>query len=936
MRSNDMPQRVGIEALVGREREIAGVRALLVESAARNEARCAVITGSAGIGKSRLATEIGRVAAEMGTAVWWGRGDTSGRAAPFATLTDVIARLADIGPSDSLSARRSKLKARLAKRVDPDALWQTAVVLGEAMGVPFVTGAADDDDGDAQAAASVLLADLTMRAFEELLGAELGAGPIVLVLDDAHAADLPSMRLFDAALRNLAGRAFSVVAIGAATLVTTFPTLFVGHPDAAFELSELTEAHARALLGALASDRVHPADLEAAAATAGGNPFVLEQLARSLTPVSAAPIVPPTFGAPGTAVSASAISAAAGSASAISVAGLGSTPIPGVPRTVAGVAQARIEAASPATRWLLRAASVLGEVFARDDLAALVEGALAPQMIDPAIDEACARGLLERRAGPSHAEGAPASLRATGAHASVPSLGTTGAHASVPSPGASGADLAFRNAVVREVAYGMLSEEDRARAHRLAAHRLAAAERDPAVLAWHYEHGGAPDLAMDQYRIAALRALAANDFEAAIARGQRAEVCGAEGRTLGEIARILADAHLWRGETEAAQREGRRGVELLTPGTVSWFQARVAFAIASSRLGDMEALHAAASDIEAMLAAVPASQVEPALRVAQVTAMSRIAIALVHGGDLPAAEPLLGRMHALRMAGALHGLPFALGHAHRAHAIRAHTRDDLVAAFLAFDAARASFERAGALRDACVDQVNAGFMKTELGQNEDAEHLQTAGLAWAKRLNLPTVTANAQLNLCLLLTRRGAAFPAAAIGETALAQFEKQASARMITIANVYLARALLAGGAVAAAHKRAKRATDFGDDVLPYKPYAFAALSMSELAMGHPQEAVEAADTAMATLREYGAEEGAAFVRLAYVEALNAADRVADARDALFEADAALLARAAKIVDPAHREAFLRNIPEHARTIEWADSFGVGASSRARTLIAR
>ena len=251
----------------------------------------------------------------------------------------------------------------------------------------------------------------------------------------------------------------------------------------------------------------------------------------------------------------------------------------------------------------------------------------------------------------------------------------------------------------------------------------------------------------------------------------------------------------------------------------------------------------------ALLATRSSSSIPPALRVAQVTSMSRLAIALVYSGDVPAAEPLLGRMHTLRVAGALDALPYALGQAHRAHAIRAHVRDELLAAFLAFDAAAASFERAGALRDACVDHANSGFMKTEMGQNEDAEQLQSAALAAAKRLGLPTVTANAQLNLCLLLTRRGAAFPAVAMGETALGTFEKQGSARMITIANVYLARALLVGGALGPAQKRAKRATDFGDDVLPYKAYSFGALSATELAMGRVPEAVAAAETAMATL---------------------------------------------------------------------------------------
>lgn len=442
--------------------------------------------------------------------------------------------------------------------------------------------------------------------------------------------------------------------------------------------------------------------------------------------------------------------------------------------------------------------------------------------------------------------------------------------------------------------------------------------------------------AVEGHRMAALRALAANDFETAIAQARQAEACGASGLKLGEVARILADAHVWRGETAAAEREARRAMGLLAAGSVAWFQAATAYAIATSRLGNVDALYAAARDVETLVASRPHASVEPALRVAQVTAMARLSIALVNAGDVPAAETMLGRMHALRMAGLLDALPYALGFAHRAHAIRAHVRGELFPAFLAFDAAAASFERAGALRDACVDQANAGFMKTELGQNSDAEERLATALALAKRLALPTVTANAQLNMCLLLTRRGAALPAVAMGETALTTYEKQGTPRMIAITHVYLARALLVGEMAPTAHQRATMAVRFAEDVPPYRAYAFAALAATLGAMGRTDEAVIAAERAMAALREVGAEEGEAFVRLTLVEALDAVDRAVDARAALAEADAALSARAAKIADGGHREAFLHNIPEHARTIELAESFGVGAMSRAPTLMSR
>lgn len=914
MRPGEEANRSSSDALVGRERELASLLDLVSESAAQGVARAAVVTGSAGIGKSRLGRELMMRAAEQGTAVWLGRGDPAGRPAPYSVLGDMLNRLAQIGKGDSTPRRRAKLRDRLGRHLDAEALWETAAVLGEAAGTSFFDAPSDSGvPGESQRIAappggSVLLADLATRAWEELLAAELGHGPLLLVVDDAEGADLPSMRLFDAALRNLADRPLVVVALGGPELPRMFPGLFGQHRPLEIRLGELTEVASRELLSALTHDQLAPGTLSDLAARSGGNPFVLEGLAMA--------------------------------------ASTGTRDLPG---TVRGVATARFNAAPAETRLLLRAASVLGEVVAVADLSALLVGVMDAALVHIAIDDACGRDLLERRsaAGAGRGPGIRLGGASLGGSGAFPAGGSAGSGAypaitdmdtapvsAAPLSLSGGSDVAFRSPTVRQVAYASFTAEDRARVHLLAAQRLAQADRDPAVLAWHFELGGAKQQAVEPYRVAAVRALAANDFEAAIARARQAEASGAAGATLGEVARVLADAHIWRGETAAAEHEARRAMALLPAGGVSWVQAATAYAVAASRLGNPDALYAAARDVEALASARPFSATDPALRVALVVAMARLAVALVHTGDPGAADGMLGRMHLLRMAGALDELPFALGHVHRAHAIRAHVRGELLPAFLAFDAAAASFERARALRDACTDQANTGFLKMELGQNEDAERRLSAALAGATRLALPTVAANAQLNLALLLARRGAAIAAASVGETALATYEKQGSARMITIALVYLARILVAGGAAKAAEPRARRAVLLAEDVAPYRAYAYAALSNTERALGRVDEAVAAAEASMAALREVGTEEGEAFVRLCHVEALHAGGRNDEARRALFEADQKLAERAARITDPAHRTSFLRDIPEHARTVEMAEALGVGPTSRAKTMI--
>src|SRR2546430_16077726 len=79
-----------------------------------------------------------------------------------------------------------------------------------------------------------------------------------------------------------------------------------------------------------------------------------------------------------------------------------------------------------------------------------------------------------------------------------------------------GRDWSFRHAIVRDAAYAMLTESDRALGHRLAAEWLErAGEREPVVLAEHWERGGAGTRAIDWYLAAAEQAFGGNDLAGA-------------------------------------------------------------------------------------------------------------------------------------------------------------------------------------------------------------------------------------------------------------------------------------------------------------------------------------------------------------------------------------------------------------------------------------
>src|SRR5207247_2649741 len=113
---------------------------------------------------------------------------------------------------------------------------------------------------------------------------------------------------------------------------------------------------------------------------------------------------------------------------------------------------------------------------------------------------------------------------------------------------------AFRDAPVCEAAYAMLTEEDRALGHRLAASFLEREGDGEALgIAEHFERAGEGRRAASWYLRAAEQALAGCDDAAALSCARRGIACGAQGEELGRTALVLAQAHQSRGENVEAE-----------------------------------------------------------------------------------------------------------------------------------------------------------------------------------------------------------------------------------------------------------------------------------------------------------------------------------------------------------------------------------------------
>ena len=344
---------------VGRDRELALLAGLYDECIAEPIARAVLITGAAGVGKSRVRFELlRRIRERPGVApeVWLGRGDALRAGSPFGMLAPALRRAAGILDGEPAEVRRHKLRARVMRNAvfpdDPD-VTRTTWFLGELVGVPFP----DDDALELRAARAdpMLMNDQVRRAFEHFLALETAVQPVVIVLEDLHWGDLPTAKLIDAALRALPDAPWLVLALARPEVHELFPRLWSDRGVHELRLDELTRKGAerlvRGVLGELATDTLVARVVE----QAGGNSFYLEELIRAV---------------------------AEGKGDAM-------------PETVLAVVQGRLDRLEVDARQVLRAASVFGQQFWRGGVAALL-GAAREASARQWLDELVARELIAR------------------------------------------------------------------------------------------------------------------------------------------------------------------------------------------------------------------------------------------------------------------------------------------------------------------------------------------------------------------------------------------------------------------------------------------------------------------------------------------------------------------------------------------------------------
>ncbi|MBW2525949.1 MAG: protein kinase [Deltaproteobacteria bacterium] len=262
---------------VGREREIAQLQAMYADTLQDSFPRAAVVLGSAGIGKSRVRSELAArlELAPMPPEILLCRGDAEAGGASLSAFGKALR--AQMGVQDGAEWKEQVQRVRRYVRSRlPRSLHFLGAFVGELVGVSFPDHA--DEPLRAARANDQLMKSRIRMALEAFIRTQAARMPQVVIVEDAQWADETSIELIEWLLACPDIR-LAVFAFARREITARYPKLW---PEARLERMEL------APLPAVLSERVVSAalpDLDDRVRSdlvrrAGGNPLVLEELIR--------------------------------------------------------------------------------------------------------------------------------------------------------------------------------------------------------------------------------------------------------------------------------------------------------------------------------------------------------------------------------------------------------------------------------------------------------------------------------------------------------------------------------------------------------------------------------------------------------------------------------------------------------------------------------
>jgi class 3 adenylate cyclase/tetratricopeptide (TPR) repeat protein len=451
----------GIEAqLVGRDAELNKLQDIYETVVQSAKTQVVTLIGEPGMGKSRLLYEFERRSRILGQAVrhFRGRATSSMVGVPYSLLRNVFTDYLGILDNEPGPAARQKLQDRLGQFMTDEAEMKTHFI-GALLGFdftdsPHLVGVQGD---------SKQLRARALFYLEQLITALTDQMPTIILLEDTHWADGPSLDALTYLVRQCRDLRLLIICLAR-------PSLFNSHPEWAraqaaypavytqLDVPPLTPAESRQLVGEILQklDSLPESLRQLIVSTAEGNPFYVEELIKILIEDGVIQI---------------------DHEADVWHVERGRLRNLRVPPTLTALLQARLDNLSPMEKMTIQQAAVVGRVF-WDTLLQALQGADRPP--ERELASLTRRQLIDAREFPAFAQ----------------------AH-----------EYVFKHALLRDVAYDTVLKRARQTYHARAARWLieatqasGRAEEYAAVIAEHYTAAGESSSAAEWYIRAGERA----------------------------------------------------------------------------------------------------------------------------------------------------------------------------------------------------------------------------------------------------------------------------------------------------------------------------------------------------------------------------------------------------------------------------------------------
>lgn len=316
--------------LVGRDPELALLRTMFDQCASTRASRVVLVTGEPGMGKSRLRKElVARLPIQQGIVAWIGTSDPLGGGTPLGPIARALRSQVGLFGCEPATAARGRLRAWLTALLPQRDVDRAALFIGELFGIPAAVPV--EHELSAAREDPRTMGEQIRRAVRDVVRAVCQRSPLIIVLEDLHAADQPTIDLVDGLLDNLRDQRLMVLALARPEVLERFPRLWHRRGLCQVHLTAIAPEAARSLVDAVVDEHVPEVRRTSLVARAHGNPFFLEELIRRADDDSVT-----------------------------------------VPRSLVAMTQARLEGLPDEVRRTLRAAALFGEAFRAADVSAVL------------------------------------------------------------------------------------------------------------------------------------------------------------------------------------------------------------------------------------------------------------------------------------------------------------------------------------------------------------------------------------------------------------------------------------------------------------------------------------------------------------------------------------------------------------------------------------